>query len=141
MAPFPLIKLGSIFAKQLSKPIANYVKVKATQSQHFREYACVRPAQFYHWLDVRIRTLALGLDSSKVSPLKEAAAVQLAADVLGESVVIAVAVLMLYLEYSRRTQLESKKNEIQASQIETLENYTVSLMRRVARLEQEAFNK
>jgi NAD(P)H-hydrate repair Nnr-like enzyme with NAD(P)H-hydrate epimerase domain len=42
---FPLFKLMSLAAKQLSKPIANAIKSGAKQSNFFRKYICVIPGQ------------------------------------------------------------------------------------------------
>lgn len=44
-AAFPVAKLGALVLKQLSKPIANYVKTQAKQSLLFRTYICMPPAQ------------------------------------------------------------------------------------------------
>ena len=38
MAPFPLIKLVSVFLKQLSKPLANQIKTRAKSSDFFKTY-------------------------------------------------------------------------------------------------------
>ena len=36
MAPFPLIKLGIVFFKQVSKPLANQIKIRAKNSEFFK---------------------------------------------------------------------------------------------------------
>ena len=45
MSSFPVIKLFSLFIKQLSKPIAGYIKQKAKKSYWIRNYICIPPAQ------------------------------------------------------------------------------------------------
>lgn len=42
---FPAAKLGVLLLKQISKPIANALKVKAKDSVFFREWVCMPPAQ------------------------------------------------------------------------------------------------
>lgn len=42
---FPAAKLGVLLLKQISKPIANALKVKAKDSPFFRQYICMPPAQ------------------------------------------------------------------------------------------------
>lgn len=42
---FPIVKLGALAIKQLSKPIANQIKVRAKKSHFFRTYICMPPAQ------------------------------------------------------------------------------------------------
>lgn len=51
---FPAFKLGALLLKQLSKPLANFVKTRAKNSYFFRTYVCMPPAQFYNWCEVRI---------------------------------------------------------------------------------------
>lgn len=42
---FPAAKLGVLLLKQISKPIANGLKAKAKDSEFFRQYVCMPPAQ------------------------------------------------------------------------------------------------
>jgi len=49
---FPAFKLGALFLKQLSKPVANFVKARAKNSYFFRTYVCMPPAQLYNWWEV-----------------------------------------------------------------------------------------
>lgn len=42
--PFPLIKLASLFVKQISKPLGNAVKKSAKSSPTFQNI-CVKPAE------------------------------------------------------------------------------------------------
>lgn len=41
---FPIVKLGGILLRQISKPIANYVRDQAKTSLFFRTYICMPPA-------------------------------------------------------------------------------------------------
>ena len=42
---FPIAKLGALLFRQLSKPVANFVKERAKHSYFFRTYVCMPPAQ------------------------------------------------------------------------------------------------
>lgn len=42
---FPAAKLGVLALKQISKPIATFLKSRAKNSQFFRQYICMPPAQ------------------------------------------------------------------------------------------------
>ena len=42
---FPVVKLGALLMKQLSKPIANFAKERAKNNYFFRTYICMPPAQ------------------------------------------------------------------------------------------------
>lgn len=41
---FPVVKLGILVIKQLSRPIANVIKDKAKENQFFRQYVAMPPA-------------------------------------------------------------------------------------------------
>lgn len=56
---FPAFKLGALLLKQLSKPVANFVKARAKNSYFFRTYVCMPPAQFYNWCEVRPSHIAI----------------------------------------------------------------------------------
>lgn len=46
---FPIAKLGALFLRQVSKPIANFAKERAKNNYFFRTYVCMPPAQCkYH---------------------------------------------------------------------------------------------
>lgn len=42
---FPVAKLGTLLLRQVSKPIANFVKERAKTNPFFRTYVCMPPAQ------------------------------------------------------------------------------------------------
>jgi len=43
--PFPLVKLGYLAVKQISKPLANAIKHKAKTTPFLRNYILLPPAQ------------------------------------------------------------------------------------------------
>lgn len=45
MVVFPLGKLLYLGMKQVTKPIANQLKLTAKRSEFFRKYVCIPPAQ------------------------------------------------------------------------------------------------
>lgn len=42
---FPVVKLGALFIRQISKPIAENIKRYAKGHPVFRRYICIPPAQ------------------------------------------------------------------------------------------------
>ena len=66
---FPLVKLGFIFVKQISKPIANGIANRARKSKIFRNYVCIPIAQLFHIFDVKVKMRALNL--GKVQNVKK----------------------------------------------------------------------
>ncbi|CAM4747944.1 unnamed protein product [Rotaria magnacalcarata] len=122
MAPFPLVKLAIVFFKQISKPLANQIKVRAKNSEFFKKYVCMPPAQFYHWYDVNLRMRMLGIETKKVAKMNEEAAVALGADILGEAVILSIAVAGLALEYARRSKNDTDKESRQLERLANLES-------------------
>lgn len=45
METFPVLKLGILVFKQMSKPISNVIKDRAKESLFFRQYVAMPPAQ------------------------------------------------------------------------------------------------
>ena len=58
---FPLAKLGFLAIKQISKPLANAVANRGRKSKFFRNFVVLPVAQFFHWLDVKVRMRILNL--------------------------------------------------------------------------------
>jgi hypothetical protein len=115
VAPFPLVKLGALAVRQVSKPLANYIKSRAKSSPFFRTWVCMPPAQMYHWIEVNVKMKLLNLGKPReVQPLTEAAAVELGAELLGEFVIFCVAASTLTAEYIR----QSRKASAEASALE-----------------------
>ena len=106
---FPLVKLGALAVRQVAKPLANLMKDRAKTSPFFRNYICMPPAQFYHWMDVNVRMRMLNLGKPKdVKKLDQNAAIELGADLLGEFIIFGVAATTLTLEYMRQSRNSAK---------------------------------
>lgn len=102
---FPIAKLAALAMRQLSKPLANRLKVKAKSSPFFRKYVCMPPAQFYHWCEVNIKMRLLNLGKpSAVKPLKEVDAIELGAELLGECIIFTIAAGTIVAEYIRQSR-------------------------------------
>jgi hypothetical protein len=82
MVAFPLVKLGILLVKQISKPLAKSITNRATKSKFFRENFCMPMAQLFHWADVTIRMKILNLGKvQKVPKLDEMKAIETGAQV------------------------------------------------------------
>ncbi|XP_020714107.1 putative OPA3-like protein CG13603 isoform X2 [Ceratitis capitata] len=109
---FPAAKLGVLAIKQISKPIANVIKSNAKQSPIFRKYICMPPAQLYNWVEVKTKMWAMNLGKPvAVPPLNEAMAIELGANLLGESIIFIIGAAVLIFEYTRQSNNEAKKQE------------------------------
>ena len=80
------------------------------------------PILGYHWLETNVKMRLMGLAApAEVKPLSEHRAVDLGAEILGESVVFFVGAATLYFEYKRSQRKEEKKEEEQNSRISQLQ--------------------
>ncbi|XP_070502598.1 putative OPA3-like protein CG13603 isoform X2 [Chironomus tepperi] len=110
---FPAAKLGVLALKQISKPIANVLKTRAKSSPFFRKYICMPPAQFYNYMEVKMKMLALNLGKPTAVPkLTEAMAIELGANLLGETIIFAIGAGLLILEYQRQSRKELLKEQM-----------------------------
>lgn len=107
---FPIAKLAALAFRQLSKPLANRIKVRAKRSPFFRTYVCMPPAQIYHWIEVNVKMRILNLGKpSDVPKLNEAMAIELGSELLGEIIIFASAAATLIAEYVRQARNERLK--------------------------------
>ncbi|XP_033328146.2 optic atrophy 3 protein homolog isoform X1 [Megalopta genalis] len=116
---FPALKLGVLFVKQISKPIAKFLVSQAKNHPLFRTYFIIPPAQFYHWAEVKAKMYVMNLGKpTKVAKLNEAMAIELGANLMGEVIIFSVAGGCLVLEYNRQVAKEAKKEEARLEQIQ-----------------------
>ncbi|XP_065348352.1 putative OPA3-like protein CG13603 [Cloeon dipterum] len=110
---FPAFKLGALLLKQLSKPLANFVKARAKNSYFFRTYICMPPAQIYNWCEVKAKMWSMNLGSSgaSVPRLNETMAIELGANLLGESIIFVTAAGILIFEYARSSRKDQEKQQ------------------------------
>lgn len=110
LGAFPAAKLGALLLRQVSKPIANFVKERAKQSPVFRSYVCMPPAQFYNWCEIKMKMYFMNLGTAgKVTPLSETMAIELGSNLLGEGIIFVVAASLLLFELNRQVRKEQAK--------------------------------
>ncbi|XP_012057382.1 PREDICTED: putative OPA3-like protein CG13603 [Atta cephalotes] len=130
---FPALKLGVLFVKQISKPLAKFLVNQAKSHSIFRTYFIIPPAQFYHWAEVKAKMYVMNLGKpTKVAKLNETMAIELGASLMGELIIFGVAGACVILEYNRQVTKEANKEEIRQMQIKKFtddiqELYNVSL--------------
>ncbi|XP_072929848.1 optic atrophy 3 protein homolog [Epargyreus clarus] len=107
---FPIAKLSVLLVKQISKPIANACKERAKNSPFFRTYVCMPPAQFYNWCEVKAKMWILNLGKPVNIPvLSQEMAIELGANLLGETVIFVIGAGLLIIEYNRQSKKEAAK--------------------------------
>lgn len=102
VAAFPIVKLGALAARQLSKRLAKRIQNRAKTSPTLRTYFCLPLANMYHRFEVTFTMRAMNLKKpEKIPKMTEAAAIELGAELLGEFIIFSVAALTVTFEYKR----------------------------------------
>ncbi|EUB63455.1 Optic atrophy 3 -like protein [Echinococcus granulosus] len=130
---FPVFKLGVLAVKQISRPIANRLKQKASHNGFFRRYLCIPSGQLYHIWNTRLKLKILGLNKPKdVKKLPEESAAEVGAEILGECIMFSIGAFLIFLEYRRQSRNEAEKERKARSELVALHNAIQGLESRVA---------
>ncbi|XP_076931171.1 OPA3-like protein [Bidens hawaiensis] len=118
----PLLKLGTLALRTLSKPIASRLKQHAATHPKFRA-SIIGLAQANHRLTTNIQRRIYGHATDvEIRPLNEEKAVQAAGDLIGELFVFSVAGLAVIFEEARKQEFEvlRQRDEDLAKELECL---------------------
>ncbi|CAL9048069.1 unnamed protein product [Musa banksii] len=116
----PVVKLGSLVLRTLSKPIASRLKQQTGNYPKFREYI-IGLAQANHRFTTTIQRRLYGQATDvKIRPLNEEKAVQSAADLIGELFVFSVAGAAIIFEVQRSARSEARKEESRRQELEAM---------------------
>ncbi|KMT04583.1 hypothetical protein BVRB_8g182390 [Beta vulgaris subsp. vulgaris] len=130
----PLIKLGTLALRTLSKPIATRLKQQAGLHPKFREFI-ISFAQANHRLTTTLQRRIYGHATDvEIRPLHEERAVQAASDLLGEMFIFMVAGAALIFEVQRNSKSEAKKEEKRKEELEALRQRDEALLKEVQQL-------
>lgn len=129
----PLVKIGYLFVRTIAKPFSGIIKKQAKDHPPFRR-TCIRFAQFYHRIDVRLRRRLASRAgegiSNVVKPLDEQKAIELGAAFIGEAIIFGVAGIVLIVDSARNHRAEIQRRRA------TEEKFT-QLFERMDQLAQE----
>ncbi|KAE8707556.1 Syntaxin of plants 61 [Hibiscus syriacus] len=127
----PLLKLGTLALKTLSKPVAYRLKRQAAYAPKFRQFI-VSIAQANHQITTRMqRSIYSHATDVEIRPLDEEKAVQAAVDLIGELFVFTVAGAILIFEVQRSSRSEAKKEEARREQLEAMKKRNEDLATQV----------
>lgn len=116
----PLLKLGTLALRTVSKPIANRLKQQAGKHAKFRQFI-VGIAQANHRLTTTVQRRIYGHATDvEIRPLNEEKAVQAAADLFGELFIFAVAGAAVIFEWQRSSRSEARKEEARRQELEAI---------------------
>ncbi|QCD76809.1 OPA3-like protein [Vigna unguiculata] len=141
----PLLKLGTLALKTLSKPVASRLKQQAALHPRFRQLI-VNMAQSNHQITTKMQRRIYGHATDvEIRPLNEEKAVQAAVDLIGELFVFSVAGVLLIFEVQRSSRSEARKEELRKEELgavrqknEDLAEEVELLKQRIQELEQMA---
>ncbi|KAK1412299.1 hypothetical protein QVD17_33436 [Tagetes erecta] len=133
----PLLKLGTLALKTLSKPIAKKLKQQAAIHPKFRT-SIIAFAQANHRLTTNIQRRIYGHATDvEIRPLDEEKAVQAAGDLISEVFVFSVAGLALIFEVQRSARSEAKKEEARRQEMEVMRQRDEALAEELECLKQK----
>ncbi|PUZ54758.1 hypothetical protein GQ55_5G156300 [Panicum hallii var. hallii] len=116
----PLVKLGSLAFRTLSKPIAARLKHNAGIHPKFRGFI-IGIAQANHRFTTNMQRRLYGRATDiHIRPLNEEKAIQAAADLLGELFVFSVAGAAIIYEVQRSARSEARKEEVRKQEMEAI---------------------
>uniref|UniRef100_A0AAV1U7E6 OPA3-like protein n=1 Tax=Peronospora matthiolae TaxID=2874970 RepID=A0AAV1U7E6_9STRA len=119
----PMIKLGGLVARTLTKPLARVVKSRSKNHPLLRA-VCSRLGQQQHRMTMKLHMGFRGISSYTIKPVSPDQAVEQGADLIGELLIFSVALGVASLEYSRsaasaRAKEARQKDEQQREEQET----------------------
>ncbi|KAG4982284.1 hypothetical protein AAZX31_10G064500 [Glycine max] len=127
----PLLKLGTLAVKTLSKPVASRLKQQAALHPRFRELI-VRMAQSNHQITTKMQRRIYGHATDvEIRPLNEEKAVQAAVDLIGELFVFSVAGVLLIFEVQRSARSEARKEEQRKQELQDVKQKNENLAEEV----------
>ncbi|XP_073366816.1 uncharacterized protein [Aegilops tauschii subsp. strangulata] len=114
----PLMKLGLLAFRTLSKPVANKLKRNAGIHPRFRGFI-IDVAQANHRLATNMQRRLIGRATDiHIRPLNEEKAIQAATDLLGELFIFSVACGAIIFEVHRSGKSEARKEEARKKALE-----------------------
>ncbi|KAK4770795.1 hypothetical protein SAY87_031327 [Trapa incisa] len=127
----PLLKLGTLALKTLSKPVASQLKQQAALHPRFRQFI-VNFAQSNHRITTTMQRRLYGHATDvEIRPLNEEKAVQAAVDLIGEIFIFTVAGSLLIFEVQRSARSEAKKEEKRRTEMEGMRQRDEDLAKEV----------
>ena len=129
MPPLPLVNLGFLVIKQVSKPFAKFIAAEAKEHKIFKDWICIPIAQKFHFLEVVVKMRSLkpkkgtkgaGSRVTRVPALNEARAVELGSELLSEIIVLGISVSTAVILYniSVNKEIEKEERAIKAKELE-----------------------
>ncbi|OWR49675.1 hypothetical protein KGM_201909 [Danaus plexippus plexippus] len=112
---FPMFRLATLLARQLSSPVATRIKRYAVGNPKVGGRVCRCVAQSYHECEWMARTWALKMagislpKNARAPPLRDQTALNLGGDLLGEIIIFTIGSLIIIFEVNRQADIKETK--------------------------------
>ncbi|KAK2197046.1 Optic atrophy 3-like [Babesia duncani] len=120
---FPAYKVLSVFVKQVSKPLASYLKRRASVNPKFRRLCiCFGNAsyKFDRYITRRFYSPET-VESGPIATISEETSIAIGTELFGECIIFTVAVLLIVAEYTRGVRKDNLKEKTLQQRLEALE--------------------
>jgi len=116
MAPaLPLIKIGAVLFKEVSKPIAAYIKREAVQHPLLRRIAMTL-GRSYEYSIQKIEKTFTNNKTMVIKPVSDTHALTVGADLVAQGFLLSTAIGLVLLEYYRNARIKTQEDLIKACQ-------------------------
>ena len=134
IAKLPLIKLGGLLLRTVTKPIGKSIKVNAKTSPNLKR-VCILIGNLQHNFMWRIQLR--GISQYQVKPLSDEQAVETGSEFIGEAFIFSIAVAVASFEYHKSwTKSELKAQAAQAEEAEKQQQWKHDIARLEMRIEE-----
>ena len=106
----PLVKVGILFAKTVTKIVTKNLKKTASHEGYFRDI-CLKFGRMHHILESRMQLKLMGHTVKKVKPIADDAAIEIGYIAFSEGIVLITAIGLLSIEYARKDYIDTIKKE------------------------------
>ncbi len=121
MAVLPLIKVGALIIKSVSKPIAKKIKNSAVKNPRVQSLM-INCARLWHRGETRMQVfVGERQKGSQRKELNERAAIELGAELASEGFLLIVAIALLAFEATRNTAKEKDKKQEMEQRLKNME--------------------
>jgi hypothetical protein len=142
MAPLPLIKIGAVLWKELSKPLAAQIKLLATSRPLLRRMA-MGLGRLHEQASQQLESAWAGKGFLRaLKPVSESSAFTVGTDLLSQGFMLSSAIALVYLEYYRsdeqkriegldKAARKAAKNALREARLRDLERNLADLQARL----------
>jgi hypothetical protein len=143
MAALPVMKLGGLFLKTLSKPFAKRLKNEGIKHPYLRETFAFT-GESTHQLTARLTIWSAGFKVKNIKPLDREVAITRGADIFAECIVLGVASAVVFYDYNASKASSKAKDAEKLAELDEIDrvlcNRLTEIENRLVEVEEELRN-